>query len=219
MDAPSLLTAMAGRTQHIGLAVHVLNASLRHPFLLAGQLAVAQAHSGGRVEVGIGTGSHHFARYDHEVAGIPFPPFAQRMAMLEACCRILPALWRGEEVTDEPTGLVAASLRPLGIAPPPVSVGGKSDRALEIAVRHADGWHAPGMEPGEFADIARRVDRAGEGLGRQPLRKSVQLRLDDLERSKEQVERFAEAGASTVVFVLDAERGPDWVRRVADAVL
>jgi hypothetical protein len=50
-DAPSLLIAMAGRTQHIGLAVHVLNASLRHPFLLAGQLAVAQAHSGGRVEV------------------------------------------------------------------------------------------------------------------------------------------------------------------------
>lgn len=79
---------MAGRTQHIGLAVHVLNASLRHPFLLAGQLAVAQAHSGRRVEVGIGTGSHPFARYDHEVAGIPFPPFAQRMAMLEACCRI-----------------------------------------------------------------------------------------------------------------------------------
>lgn len=218
-DAPALLAAMAGETRRISLAVHVLNAALRHPFLLAGQLAVAQALSGGRVEVGIAAGSHYFARYDHEATGIPFPSFAERMARLEACCRILPALWRGEEVTDEPSGLVGASLGSLGIAPPPISVGGKSDRALEIAVRHADGWHAPSMEPGEFADIARRLDRACEEVGRQPLRKSVQVRPDDLHRLSEQVDHFAQAGASTVVFVLDTERGSDWVRRVADAVL
>src|SRR6266498_4515568 len=35
-------------TETIGLAVDVLNVSLRHPFLLAGQRAVAQAASGGR---------------------------------------------------------------------------------------------------------------------------------------------------------------------------
>jgi alkanesulfonate monooxygenase SsuD/methylene tetrahydromethanopterin reductase-like flavin-dependent oxidoreductase (luciferase family) len=49
---------MAGATKTIALAVDVLNVSLRHPFLLAGQLAVAQAASGGRVEVGLGAGSH-----------------------------------------------------------------------------------------------------------------------------------------------------------------
>jgi len=48
-NAPSLLTAMAGVTETIALAVDVLNISIRHPFLLAGQLAVAQAASGGRV--------------------------------------------------------------------------------------------------------------------------------------------------------------------------
>ena len=47
-NAPSLLTAMAGVTETIALAVDVLNTSLRHPFLLAGQRAVAQAASGGR---------------------------------------------------------------------------------------------------------------------------------------------------------------------------
>ena len=46
-NAPSLLVAMAGRTERFALAVDVLNVSLRHPFLLAGQLAVAQAASGG----------------------------------------------------------------------------------------------------------------------------------------------------------------------------
>jgi alkanesulfonate monooxygenase SsuD/methylene tetrahydromethanopterin reductase-like flavin-dependent oxidoreductase (luciferase family) len=218
-DAPTSLAAMAGQTHRIALGVFVLNASLRHPFLLAGQLAVAQGVSGGRVEVGIGAGSYHFARYDHKALGLPFPDFAERMTRLETCCRVLPALWRGEEVTDEATGLSRASLGAIGIAPPPVLVGGRSARALDIAVRHADGWHAPTMEPGEFADIARKLDLACEEVGRPALTKSVQLPADDLASSKEEVERFSEAGASTVLFVLDAKRGPDWVRRLADEVL
>src|SRR5919204_6386701 len=59
-NAPSLLTAMAGVTERIALAVDVLNVSLRHPLLLAGQLAVAQAASGGRVEGGLRAGPPHF---------------------------------------------------------------------------------------------------------------------------------------------------------------
>ena len=94
-DAPTLLTAMAGATSRIRLAVHVLNASLRPPLLLAGQLAVAQASSGGRLEVGLGTGSWHLARHDHRVAGVPFPPFAERVRRLEACCRAFPRALAG----------------------------------------------------------------------------------------------------------------------------
>jgi alkanesulfonate monooxygenase SsuD/methylene tetrahydromethanopterin reductase-like flavin-dependent oxidoreductase (luciferase family) len=210
---------MAGRTRRITLAVYVLNASLRHPFLLGAQLAVAQALSGGRLEIGIGAGSHHFARYDHQDIGIPFPDYPERLARVEACCRTLPALWRGEEVTEEALGLTRASLGPIGIEPPPILVGGTSDRALEVAVHHADGWHAPGMEPEEFADVVRGLDRTCQEAGRPPIRKSIQLRADDLPRPREQIERFAEAGAATIVFVLDRERGPDRVRRLADEVL
>jgi alkanesulfonate monooxygenase SsuD/methylene tetrahydromethanopterin reductase-like flavin-dependent oxidoreductase (luciferase family) len=57
----------------IGLEVQVLNASLRHPFLLAGQLAVAQAASGGRLRMGLGAGPHHLGRFDHKALGIGFP--------------------------------------------------------------------------------------------------------------------------------------------------
>jgi alkanesulfonate monooxygenase SsuD/methylene tetrahydromethanopterin reductase-like flavin-dependent oxidoreductase (luciferase family) len=46
-DAPSLLVAMSGFTTRVALAVDVLNVCLRHPFLLAGQLAVAQAAPAG----------------------------------------------------------------------------------------------------------------------------------------------------------------------------
>jgi alkanesulfonate monooxygenase SsuD/methylene tetrahydromethanopterin reductase-like flavin-dependent oxidoreductase (luciferase family) len=210
---------MAGRTQRIALAVYVLNASLRHPFLLGGQLAVAQALSGGRLEVGLGAGSHYFARHDHERLGVPFPSFAERLDRVEACCRIFPALWRGEEITDEAAGLTRASLGPLGIEPPPILVGGSSERAIGIAARYANGWHAPSMGPQEFAQISSRLDRACEEAGRPSPRKSVQVRADGLSDPRDQVELFAEAGASTVVFVLDEERGPDRVRRLAGEVL
>jgi hypothetical protein len=71
----------------------------------------------------------------------------------------------------------------------------------------------------EFAEIALKLDRACEEAGRPPVRKSVQVRADGLSNQREQVERFAEAGASTVVLVLDEERGPDRVRRLAEEVL
>ena len=154
-DAPTLLAAMAGRTQKITLAIDVVNVSLRHPFLLAAQLAVAQAASRGRLEVGLGAGSYGLARFDHQALGIAFPPLADRLARLDGCVRTLPRLWRGETVTDPQLDLHAASLGPLGIEPPLVIVGGASPRLLETAVRYADGWNVPYIAPAEWAARAR----------------------------------------------------------------
>ncbi len=53
-DAPSLLAAIALHTEQVLISAEVINASLRYPFLLAGQLAVAQAASGGRLRAGLG---------------------------------------------------------------------------------------------------------------------------------------------------------------------
>jgi len=218
-DGLSLLSAMAGHTERIGLGIHVMNACIRHPLLAAGQIAVAQAASANRLEIGIGAGSHYFARYDHLAAGIEFPPFAQRMDRLEACCRCLPPLWRGERVSDETPGLQEASLGPIGIQPPPLLVGGASERALSMAARLADGWHAPEMDD-RFAEASARLDAMSDELGRPRIRKSIQLRPSDLAGLRSRMDRLEEAGATTVLYVLDADqRGPDWVRRLADAVL
>src|SRR2546430_17424727 len=59
-DAPALLAALAARTSPITLAARGLNVCLRHVFLLAGQMAVAQARSGGRLDVRLGAGSVGF---------------------------------------------------------------------------------------------------------------------------------------------------------------
>ena len=221
-EAPSLLTAMAARTSRIRLSVRVINASLRSPALLAAQLAVAQAASGGRVDVGLGAGSWGLARFDHLAAGIPFPGFDERMDRLEALCRVLPALWRGDEVEDRGLGLRRASLGDLGIHPPRLVVGGASDRVVDIAVRHADGWDGPGEDPDRYAEVAGRTRARAEAVGRQePLTLEAQVFLGDvgIQALRGHLRRLGDAGAERATVVLHRERGPDWVWRVADAVL
>lgn len=216
-DAPTLLAAMAGATSRIPIAVHVLNVSLRPPLLLAGQLAVAQASSAGRLEVGLGTGSWHLARHDHRSAGVPFPPFAERVRRLEACCRTFPALWRGETVTDDALGLDAASLGPLGIEPPPIVVGGTSERVLAVAAALADAWNASPVEADRFAQLGRRLEGL---LGSRTIERQVQLWLREvgIEGARDAVARYGDAGAETIVFVLDEDRDPDVIAHLAAAV-
>jgi alkanesulfonate monooxygenase SsuD/methylene tetrahydromethanopterin reductase-like flavin-dependent oxidoreductase (luciferase family) len=181
-NAPSLLTAMAGRTSRVRLAVDVISTPLRHPFLLAAQIAVAQAASGGRVEVGLGAGSG-LSRLDGLALGRPFRPLAERRHRLSRVCQVLPALWRGERVTDEAFDLHDASLGPIGIDPPPIIVGGRSRETIEIAARHADGWNAVTAEPDEFHALARLADEICLKAGRQrPLARAVQIFVGQIDR-------------------------------------
>jgi alkanesulfonate monooxygenase SsuD/methylene tetrahydromethanopterin reductase-like flavin-dependent oxidoreductase (luciferase family) len=220
-DGPTLLSAMAAWTNRVSIAVRVLNVSLRHPFLLAGQLAVAQATSGGRLDVGLGAGSFHLARYDHQALAIPFPGFSDRVTRLEAMCRVLPALWRGERVDDETLGLSDASLGPIGIAAPRLVIGGGSARVMAIAAQYADGWNLSAADPGEFEAARVRLERACTERGREPtIAAEAQLWVRDLwPDPRSHLRAFEEAGAEAVILVLDEDRGPAEVRRLADSVL
>jgi alkanesulfonate monooxygenase SsuD/methylene tetrahydromethanopterin reductase-like flavin-dependent oxidoreductase (luciferase family) len=100
------------RTERAAVCVNVIDAPLRHPFLLAGQLAVAQAASRGRLEVGLGIGAAHLAPHDYRTLGTRFPARAERLGRLARMLDALPALWRGETVTDENLGLHDATLGP-----------------------------------------------------------------------------------------------------------
>jgi alkanesulfonate monooxygenase SsuD/methylene tetrahydromethanopterin reductase-like flavin-dependent oxidoreductase (luciferase family) len=221
-DAPTLLAAMAARTKQVGIGVHVLNASLRHPFLLAGQLAVVQAVSGGRLEVGLGAGSGHLARHDHRALGIPFPSHDQRIGQLGAMSEVRPALWRGESVTNEQLGLTDASLGPIGIGPPRLVIGGTSAAVLEIAAKHADAWNAPEPEPERYGDMSRAMSSVLERSDRvRPLERQVQLFVADagIDGLKDTLAQFEELDVDTAVIVLHEERGRDSVLRLADAVV
>jgi alkanesulfonate monooxygenase SsuD/methylene tetrahydromethanopterin reductase-like flavin-dependent oxidoreductase (luciferase family) len=219
-DAPALLTAMAARTNRITVAVRVLNVCLRHPFLLAAQLAVAQATSHGRLDVGLGAGSFWLARSDHDALGIAFPSLEDRSERLEAVCRVLPAVWRGERVTDELLGLSDASLGPIDIDPPRLVAGGTSASVMAIAARHCDGWNLRTPDPNGFHAARVRLEDACSRVGRDPIAAEAQLWARDLwPDPRSHLRAFEDAGAEVLIIVLDEERGPDEVRRLADAVL
>jgi alkanesulfonate monooxygenase SsuD/methylene tetrahydromethanopterin reductase-like flavin-dependent oxidoreductase (luciferase family) len=172
-DAPTLLAAMAGATERIDLAVDVVNVALRHPFLLAGQLAVAQAAS------------------------------------------VLRALWCGGEVTEPSLGLEAASLGPIAIDPPPIVIGGSSNRAIDIAARHADGWNCV-VGRDDLAGAGRRLDE----LAGRHIERIAQVFLRDVgfDGARETMRRIEHDGADAIVFVLVDERGPEAVRRLAHSL-
>jgi alkanesulfonate monooxygenase SsuD/methylene tetrahydromethanopterin reductase-like flavin-dependent oxidoreductase (luciferase family) len=219
-DAPTILAAMAGRTKTIDLSVEVLNAGLRHPFLLASQLAAVQALSGNRLRVGLGAGSAHLAKFDHQRLGLPFRPFAERVDQLAACCRLFPRLWAGDLVTDPALGLDEASLGPIDLIPPPILVAGASPRAIEIAATTADGWMAP-ADPDLVVDASRRLDAALEVAGRPiAIERVAQLFVDDLDWDQvvNRLDAFALARITSVTFVLHRERGRKAVTKIADGL-
>src|SRR5215468_7243062 len=79
-DAWVTLAGLARETSRIRLGTLVSPATFRLPGPLAIQVAQVDQMSGGRVELGLGTG--WFAD-EHTAYGIPFPPVAERFGRLE----------------------------------------------------------------------------------------------------------------------------------------
>lgn len=67
LDGWSILAAWTVTTQRLRLAVLVSNLIYRHPVLLAKQVITVDQLSGGRVDVGVGTGVYPT---DHSMAGV-----------------------------------------------------------------------------------------------------------------------------------------------------
>lgn len=222
-DAPSLLIAMAARTDVPALCVDVLAVSWRNPLQLAGQLAVAQTLSGGRVEVSLGLGAKAFGRYVHDALGIAFPPREERLARLEAFCWALSALCRGERVTDQVLDLREASIGPVEMQPPRISIGGASDELLALIARACDGWNfAQSPDPARYAALVRKLEDAWahEGRAGSPY-KTVQIPVDDVDpqEARRLADGFAAVGVDALTFLFTRERSPRRVRRLAEAVL
>lgn len=133
------LAVMAAATERLRIATVVLNNDLRHPAVLAQELATLDALSGGRLEIGIGAG---WNRAEYGAAGIPFAPGAVRVERLEETVRILKGLFgdgpfslRGKHYAiTEMEGLPKPVQRPH----PPLLIGGGSRRLLAVAAREAD---------------------------------------------------------------------------------
>src|SRR5437868_7602603 len=84
------LAGIARETTRIRLGTLVTSMTFRLPGMLAITVAQVDAMSGGRVELGLGTGWNDA---EHTAYGVPFPPIGERFQRLEEQLEILTGLW------------------------------------------------------------------------------------------------------------------------------
>ena len=198
-DSWVTLGALARETSSIRLGTLVSSATHRAPSILAIQVAQVDEMSGGRVELGLGTG---WNKEEHVAYGIPFP--AKRFGMLEEQLQIVTGLW------DTPVGetysfvgehytLASAPALPKPVQHPlPIIIGGSGpSRTPALAARFAheyNSWIGP-----ETAAHLSRVRAACEAIGRDP--ESIVMSIAATTATgatTADVSRRAEASGSTV---------------------
>ncbi|MFJ4805458.1 LLM class F420-dependent oxidoreductase [Streptomyces murinus] len=118
------LVAAAQATERARVGTLVLNAGFYNPTLLAREVATTDALTGGRLELGLGTG---YVREEHDAAGLPFGSAGERVDHLRRTVEELARLLGSEEYQPRPEQ-----------ARVPLLIGGNGDRMLRLTAEHAD---------------------------------------------------------------------------------
>ncbi len=172
-DAWITLAGLAGQTQRLRLGTLVSAATFRAPGPLALIVAQVDHMSGGRVELGLGTG---YLETEHRAWGLAFPPTAERFDRLEEQLAVITGLWatppagrftwRGAHYALDVEGDLPV---PLQRPHPPIIVGGEGrHRTPALAARYADEFNVGLHSLEAAADQYGRVGRACEAAGRDP---------------------------------------------------
>ena len=131
-------TALACATTRLRVGSSVLANDFRHPVVLAKEVATLDLISGGRVELGIGTG---WKQAEYESMGLTFDRASQRIDRLREAIAILRGFWSGKPYALEGEHY---SIRELSGYPTPVQdrlpilIGGGGRKVLSLAAREAD---------------------------------------------------------------------------------
>ncbi len=178
-DAWTTLAGLARETSRIRLGTLVSSVTYRVPSILAIQVAQVDAMSGGRAELGLGTG--WFER-EHAAYGIPFP--AKRFDLLEEQLQVVTGLW---QTPDAETFSFAGAHYRLDDAPalpkpeqervPVIVGGGGPKRTPALAARYATEFNIGFVAEDVVAEKFAVVRAACEAIDRDPatLKLSVAL--------------------------------------------
>jgi F420-dependent oxidoreductase-like protein len=170
-DLPESYTTLgylAAVTRRCRLGVLVTAVTFRSVAHLAKIIATLDVLSGGRAVCGLGAAWY---KREHELYGVPFPPAADRLALLEEALQLLPLMWgpgapafhgkvlRVDEAVCYP--------RPLQDRVPIVVGGGGERRTLRLVARYADACNFMG-EPDTVRRKLEVLRRHCADVGRDP---------------------------------------------------
>jgi alkanesulfonate monooxygenase len=172
-DAWVTLAGLARETSRLRLGTLMTAGTFRLPGPLAIAVAQVDQMSGGRIELGLGTGWYE---QEHTAYGIPFPPLKERFDRYAEQLEIITGLWGtapGEhfrydgayyQLSESP-----ALPKPVQRPRPPLLIGGQGKkRTPELAARFADEFNLPFVDVDTAAKQFERVTEACTAIGRPP---------------------------------------------------
>lgn len=211
LDAWTLLSVIAGRTDRVTLSGNVLNLPLRHPAMLARSAASLDLLTGGRVMMGLGAG---FFWDGIAAMGGPRRTPGEGVDALSEAITVMRALWSTEPggvFLDGPHYPITGAKR--GPAPAheiPICVGALKPRMLRLIGRQADGWWASLnmlADETELATSGAIIDEAARAAGRDPGSIARMLNVGGADARPERLVHLARTyGVSTFVLAGDDPR-------------
>jgi F420-dependent oxidoreductase-like protein len=234
LESYTTLGYLAGVTERIRLGTLVTGIAYRNLAHLAKVVATLDVVSGGRALCGLGAG--WFER-EHQLYGWPFPPLAERYALLEDALELLPLMWGpgSPRFDGRTTGVAEATCYPRPLQERiPILVGGSGERrTLRLVARHADACNLFG----DAAVVRHKLDVLRthcQAEGRDP----ASIMVTHLAPARvvapgepregqgaasvdEHVGRYrelAEAGVQTAIVGLSDAHGPESVTRFAGVI-
>jgi alkanesulfonate monooxygenase SsuD/methylene tetrahydromethanopterin reductase-like flavin-dependent oxidoreductase (luciferase family) len=143
LDPMALLGLLSGVTKQVELGTCVVQIPIRHPVEHAHRVQTVNLLSGGRLRLGIGTGS---TKHDFDAVQADYDA---RFKVLPGMLEVMQKTWRGEPVYGP-----AISAWPGTEGGPPVLLGAwRSPRWINLAAQHCQGWIASGIHS-SWEDVA-----------------------------------------------------------------
>jgi alkanesulfonate monooxygenase SsuD/methylene tetrahydromethanopterin reductase-like flavin-dependent oxidoreductase (luciferase family) len=173
-DGPTIITGWAATTSRIRVGLLIANIVFRHPAVLAKQAMTTDHISGGRFDLGIGSGVWPT---DHGMAGVPVWTARERTDRLTEFVAVVDRLLSGD-VSDHAGPHYPYSLAAMTPGPVqdrlPLIIAANAPRALAAVAAHGDGWVTfPGAATeADFYDAsAGRGKALDEALGGREIRR------------------------------------------------
>jgi len=165
------LTWLATHTRRIEFGSLVSPITLRNPVVLALTAAAVDDLSGGRLQLGLGTG---WQEREHRMYGFELPPFGQRFDRFAEALAVITGLLRSPDPVTRRGATyrlddAALTPRPARAAGPPIVIGGKGPRrTLPLIARYGDEWNSTGVNVAEFRELGEVLDDLLRAGGRDP---------------------------------------------------
>lgn len=212
-EALTVLGALAASTERAQIGCLVFYVGYRSPGVLAKAATTLDHITGGRFNLGLGSGWHE---QEARAFGYPFPSVSTRFDMLDEAATIIRSLLTNQRTTFTGTHFSVddASCLPLPMQERlPIWIGGMGEKkTLPLVAKHADGWNVPYISPDEFARLSGILDDRCRDVSRDPasVRRAINLTFNL---------RSTTAEADAEVEKLKAAWGPSFNRVSAGALL